>query len=54
MDNQVMANNATETTVRLNLRIRIAYNCDQLGCCSIADVRFAAQTNPLVFSYHFF
>jgi hypothetical protein len=48
------ATNATETTVRLNLRIRFAYNCDQLGCCSIADVRFAAQTNPLVFTYHFF
>jgi hypothetical protein len=54
MDNQVMATNATETTVRLNLRIRFSYSCAQLSCCSIADVRFAVQTNPLVFTYHFF
>jgi hypothetical protein len=54
MDTQVMATNATETTIRLKRRIRFSYSCAQLSGCSIADVRFAAQTIPLVFTYTFF
>jgi hypothetical protein len=40
MDKQVMATNATETTVRLNLRIRFAYNCDQLGFAQLLMYAF--------------
>jgi hypothetical protein len=47
MDNQVMAMNATETTTRLNLRIRLSYACAQLSCWSLSNVRFAVPTNPL-------
>jgi hypothetical protein len=50
MDNQVMATNATETTTRLNLRIRLSYACAQLSCWSISDVRFAVPTNPSAFT----
>jgi hypothetical protein len=53
MDNQAMATKAIETTIRLKRRIRFSYSCAQLSCCSIADVRFAAQTNPLVFHVPF-
>jgi hypothetical protein len=54
MDNQVRAAKAIETIITLNLRIRISYFRAQLSCCSIADVRFAVQTNPLVFTYYLF
>jgi hypothetical protein len=50
MDNQVMAMNATETTTRLNLRIRLSYACAQLSCWSLSSVRFAVPTNPLAFT----
>jgi len=50
MDNQVMATNATETTTRLNLRIRLSYACAQLSCWSLSNVRFAVPTNPLAFT----
>jgi hypothetical protein len=54
MDNQVRATKAIETTIRLNLRIRFSYKCAQLSCRSLADVRSAVSTNPLVFPHHFF
>ena len=50
MDNQVMATKATETTIRLNRRIRLSYACAQLSCWSLSDVRFAVPTNPLAFT----
>jgi hypothetical protein len=53
MADQVMATKAIETTIRLNLRIRLSYNCAQLGCWSLADVRSGVPTNPLVFTYRF-
>jgi len=55
MDNEVTVTNATETTIKLNLRIRLSYSCaQQLSCWSLTDVRFAVPTDPLVFTYHFF
>ena len=53
-DNQVRATKATETTIRLNLRIRLSYDCAQLGCWSLLDVRFAVPIHPLAFTYRFF
>jgi hypothetical protein len=54
MDNEVMVTNANETITRLNLRIRLSYNCAQLSCRTLTDLRVAVSTNPLVFTYHFF
>jgi hypothetical protein len=54
MDSEVMVTNATETTIRLNLRIRLSYACAQLSCWSLSNVRFAVLTNPLAFTYPFF
>jgi hypothetical protein len=53
-DNQVRATKATETTIRLNLRIRLSYSCAQRNCWSLTDVRFAVPTNPLAFTHHLF
>jgi len=50
MDNQVMATNAIEITIRLNLRIRLSYACAQLSCWSLSNVRFAVPTSPLAFT----
>jgi hypothetical protein len=50
MDSEVMVMNATETTIRLNLRIRLSYACAQLSCWSLSNVRFAVPTNPLAFT----
>jgi hypothetical protein len=49
-DSQVMATKATETTIRLNLRIRLLYACAQLSCWSLSNVRFAVPSNPLAFT----
>jgi hypothetical protein len=54
MDSEVMVTNATETTIRLNLRIRLSYACAQPSCRSLSNVRFAVPTNPLAFTYPFF
>jgi hypothetical protein len=45
-----MATKATETTIRLNLRIRLLYACAQLSCWSLSNVRFAVPSNPLAFT----
>ncbi len=54
MDTQVMVTKATETTIKLNLRIRLSYDSAQLGCWSLLDVRFAVPIHPLAFTYRFF
>ena len=45
-----MATKATETTIRLNRRIRLSYACAQLSCWSLSNVRFTVPTNPLAFT----
>jgi hypothetical protein len=54
MDTQVMATKATETTMRLNLRIRFSYKCAQLSCWSFTDARLTVSTNPVAFTYPLF
>ena len=43
--------NATKTTSRLNLRIRLSYACNQLPR---GEVRFGPPTNPLAFTNLFY
>src|SRR5271157_6517603 len=54
MDTKVVITKAPETTIKLNLRIRLSYACAQLSCWSLSNVRFAVPTNPLAFTYPFF
>jgi len=54
MDTKVVITKAPETTIKLNLRIRLSYACAQLSCWSLSNVRFAVPTNPLAFTHLFF